>query len=1072
MRLLHTLLTIFCVLLHQTQAQTVDLSIENNSSPSSQDNSFEAAMKIVYRNYETLKTKYKKHSSSDQFHSNLYEEWEKWINNKFKEINASNGNAKENQIESLLKIVRNRAAYYSELINAFDDAKDIFAKSTYSPEYLNQIAEIRFLLNTAPWNYYLSSSESGFFQVQSRIAFESLSFSDPDAVSRATLGCVLETMVINDFPEDIHPEQTTKRLSELDKFLARRTEFDTIISRNIELTKILPESKASEVSAQNEPLKILSIQSSLPAAFFSGDLVDLLTLSNAALSDVKKAYPDKPDLALGANLLVSKLNHALGNKSKAYESASEAVKLAAANHEITSRNKCLAYIYNAKMAYTIGKNDDGNSSIIKAIEVFNNQIDSGYPYTGRESPLISGILTSIIEGLMNQASGDTLQKGFSLMAEPIERLVASAECRGVVPSEQLMLDAMQTSLLFARMMLVSGNTKEAEQIANHIIETFDTFQRDPNFTLSKQVNIYLDSLALSAYCSKKQGSEKAAPKLVQDWLKNYKTRINETIQGASEQQRMRFATQQQPFDFVASMEDPLAVAEMSFFSKGAVLESLMTQKKVVSQTADVDLKNQMAMIQKLKSQLQGKGDSQSEALQKLGENERTLAENVRRSFKESDILEILKNSNFRSIPKNIPPDSAFIDFIQFSEFGSLSKGSKRYAAIVISDKGKLTFQKLAPVSEVDTLITEFRALVSKSQNTESDKKLESICRELHDKLINPFKAQLKGVKELVVCPDGNLNFVPFGAFLDENNKFLLQSRTIRYVSSGRDLLRSVSSNPSKEMLIVANPKFNGSDSTDSEPFSPLPGTKVEASAATLAMQNSGYKVDVIEQTDATEEKLKSAKSPRILHIATHGFNLSGTHGSDSDPTKRGMKVTGLVSNDKANSEIPAVILPNEPNPMFRTGLALNRANDTFSEWVKGNQPASDNDGILQAGEVPTIDLTGTWIVILSACQTGEGAAMGGEGVFGLKRGFLQAGANNLIMTLWPIADKETSEIMTDFYQKIAEGSNDPGLNLCDIQKTWMERLRAEKGTAFAINRAAPFIMTTQGKISRGPLAQK
>jgi CHAT domain-containing protein len=121
---------------------------------------------------------------------------------------------------------------------------------------------------------------------------------------------------------------------------------------------------------------------------------------------------------------------------------------------------------------------------------------------------------------------------------------------------------------------------------------------------------------------------------------------------------------------------------------------------------------------------------------------------------------------------------------------------------------------------------------------------------------------------------------------------------------------------------------------------------------------------------------------------------------------------------------------------------------------------------LQAGEVPTIDLSGTWIVVLSACQTGEGEAMGGEGVFGLKRGFLQAGANNLLMTLWPIADKETSEMMTDFYKKIADGSTDPGRSLSEIQKDWITRLRSEHGTTFAINRAAPFILTAQGKISQ------
>jgi len=1064
MKIIHTLSLVFFVLLHQNQAQTVDLSTDDNSSLTSPSDSFESAMKIVHRNYETLKTKYKQHSSSDQFHSNLYEEWGKWINNKFNNSNNLNSNEKKYKLESLLTTARNRAAYYSELIKAFDDARSIFAKSNYSPEYLNQFAEIRFRLNTAPWNYYLSSSESGFFQVQSRIAFESLSFAEPDSLSRSSLGCVLETLIVNDFPQDIHPEQSTKQLSELDKFLARKAEIESIIIQRNELTKILPESKAAEVSSQNGPLKILALQSSLPAAFFSGDIVNLLNLTNAALSDLKKTYPDNPDFALGAILLSSKLNYALGNKSKAYEFASEAARLATNNNQITSRNKCLSFIYNAKMAYAIGKIDDGNSSIIKAIEVFTDQIDSGFPYTGRESPLVSGILAAILDGLMNQGSGDSLQKGFSMIAEPIERLAASAECRGVVPSEQLMLDTMQTSVLLAKIMLISGNTKEAYQIASHVIETYDTFQRDPNFTLSKQGNIYLDSLALSAYCSKKQGSGKAAQQLVQDWLKNYKNRINETIQGASEQQRLHFATQQQPFDFVASMEDPLAVAEISFFSKGVVLESLLTQKKVVSQTSDVDLKKQMDQIQLLKSQLQGQGNAQSDAQQKLGEKERDLAESVRRSFKESDVLEILRSSNFRLIPKSLPPDAAFIDFIQFSEFGSLGKAPKRYAAIIINDKGKLTFQKLAPVEEVDTLVRDFRTLVAQHSNTENDKKLEPICRKLYDQLLLPLEAQLKGTKELVVCPDGNLNFLPFGAFLDKNNHFLLENRTVRYVSSGRDLLRTVSNNPAKEMLILANPDFNGANPAGRETFLPLPGTKKEADAASVAMRDSGFNVQILEQAQAAEDQLKAAKSPRILHIATHGFNLASTHGSDSDPSKRGMKIKA-TSTEQSSTE-SSTILPNEPNPMFRTGLALSKANDTFSAWVSGKQPPSDNDGILQAGEVPTIDLSGTWIVVLSACQTGEGEAMGGEGVFGLKRGFLQAGANNLLMTLWPIADKETSEMMTDFYRKIAGGSTDPGKSLSEIQRDWITRLRSEHGTTFAINRAAPFILTAQGKISQ------
>ena len=1010
----HSLTVLFSLFIFNlSYGQTVDILDESSALDENPKLSFEAALKIEERDYKTLSSKYKDENRNVYY---LQEAWLRWIKEQNHEIADTPKDQRDQAYNELTKFTRNRTALLKECLQTIEAGEN----STRNIDASNPSEVMKFAGGVA-------------------------------------LKGVLDGLATMDFPIDIHPEEATKNMALMLKSNAGQADLAADLAQ-------------LGLSSGSSMPDFLDLQNSMPSALHQGDYDKSLKLATKALLTSQKEFPKNTDMILDALLWITKLHSTLADHETAFNHANEAVNFAQSKPDANPRKKCLSFIFLARTAFASGKEKLGQEALQSAIDLFLSKIDVGYPYTARESILVCGIMSALWEGAPYPNLGKFLQSGFENMSGPAQRLVASPEDRTVVPSEQITLDSFRVTLILAEMLFYAKDYENAAKLANSVVHAGTHLRGNVEF--SKQSGIYLNALAISAMAMKSSGSNEESAGLVKKWVENYKARCTETIQGASEQQRMRFATQQHPFDFVASMEDPLAVAEISFFCKGSVLESLLNQRKVASQSADGELQNQMAMIQKLKSQLQGKGDSQSEALQKLGENERTLAENVRRSFKESDILEILKNSNFRSIPKNIPPDSAFIDFIQFSEFGSLSKGSKRYAAIVISDKGKLTFQKLAPVSEVDTLITEFRALVSKSQNTESDKKLESICRELHDKLINPFKAQLKGVKELVVCPDGNLNFVPFGAFLDENNKFLLQSRTIRYVSSGRDLLRSVSSNPSKEMLIVANPKFNGSDSTDSEPFSPLPGTKVEASAATLAMQNSGYKVDVIEQTDATEEKLKSAKSPRILHIATHGFNLSGTHGSDSDPTKRGMKVTGLVSNDKANSEIPAVILPNEPNPMFRTGLALNRANDTFSEWVKGNQPASDNDGILQAGEVPTIDLTGTWIVILSACQTGEGAAMGGEGVFGLKRGFLQAGANNLIMTLWPIADKETSEIMTDFYQKIAEGSNDPGLNLCDIQKTWMERLRAEKGTAFAINRAAPFIMTTQGKISRGPLAQK
>ena len=150
------------------------------------------------------------------------------------------------------------------------------------------------------------------------------------------------------------------------------------------------------------------------------------------------------------------------------------------------------------------------------------------------------------------------------------------------------------------------------------------------------------------------------------------------------------------------------------------------------------------------------------------------------------------------------------------------------------------------------------------------------------------------------------------------------------------------------------------------------------------------------------------------------------------------------------------------NPMHRSGLALAGAQTTIEAWKREEVPAVGNDGIVTAEDVSTLDLQGTWLVTLSACDTGSGEARAGEGVMGLRRGFIQAGAQNLLMTLWPISDEITVQIMSDFYEAAHNSGNAPEA-LAEVQRKWLLKLRTEKGLAQAVNLAGPFIMSSQGK---------
>ena len=150
------------------------------------------------------------------------------------------------------------------------------------------------------------------------------------------------------------------------------------------------------------------------------------------------------------------------------------------------------------------------------------------------------------------------------------------------------------------------------------------------------------------------------------------------------------------------------------------------------------------------------------------------------------------------------------------------------------------------------------------------------------------------------------------------------------------------------------------------------------------------------------------------------------------------------------------------NPMHRSGLALAGAQTTLDAWRRGETPSSSDDGIVTAAEVGTLKLEGTELVVLSACETGVGEAKSGEGVLGLRRGFIQAGAKNLLMTLWSVADEETAQLMAEFYERFHATGNAPQA-LANAQRDWLVRLRKERGLQAAVTLAGPFILSSQGQ---------
>jgi CHAT domain-containing protein/tetratricopeptide (TPR) repeat protein len=400
-----------------------------------------------------------------------------------------------------------------------------------------------------------------------------------------------------------------------------------------------------------------------------------------------------------------------------------------------------------------------------------------------------------------------------------------------------------------------------------------------------------------------------------------------------------------------------------------------------------------------------------------------------------------------SIQAVLPADSALIEFAVYTpqEFRTEKNKPPRYLAYVLPAQGQPGWVDLGETTIIDRAVDSWRKSLRNPKRTDVKRQ----ARAVDEKVMQPVRPLLGAARRLLIAPDGLLNLIPFAALVNQQSRYLIERYDISYLTSGRDLLRMQTSKPSKNPpLVVANPIFGsvttgatraeqnskgspaGNWTSDqgraqSDPtevfFQPLLGTEREALAIKALLPEAA----MLLREQATETALKQSKAPIVLHIATHGFFLS-------DPDATPVEMGGLSSDDYLNisglrlSKWAAKI----ENPLLRSGLALAGVN----EHRTGN-----DDGVLTAMEAASLDLWGTKLVVLSACDTGVGEVKNGEGVYGFRRALVLAGSETQVMSLWPVEDKATG-ILIGYYRRLLEGEG-RGEALRQIQ---LERLKDRK----------------------------
>jgi CHAT domain-containing protein/Tfp pilus assembly protein PilF len=560
---------------------------------------------------------------------------------------------------------------------------------------------------------------------------------------------------------------------------------------------------------------------------------------------------------------------------------------------------------------------------------------------------------------------------------------------------------------------------------------------------------------------------------IEDWL------IGQVFSIGTEQQReTNLAT------FNGSKNRYLSLITMFFSENSQVIQSafdLVLRRKAIGAEAlmvqrDVVLSGKyphlaepfhdlkMIRIQIAKKVFDGAGGEGLEEHERLlfewSKQKDRIESELARSIPEMSLEKQLRDADRTAILENLPPRSILVEFIRFEKINfhevptkSKSASSEsRYLAFLLSaqELENVSMIELGDADKIDTLIGQYHQQIEKeweekfrgaedtdisrkaTQKRSETTKRQNLGIQLRQCLFDPIKTTLGEITRLFISPDGLINLLPFETLPLDEKKYLIDKYHISYVSSGRDIVRFNQKFPGEpgNPMIIADPDFdlcslpNLSDPNRESKyhrvswdlkkqnivFQRLKETEEEGKQIVDLLKanslNGGDPVLFIWRNALKKRIKEAANSPKIIHFATHGFFLMDQ--MDDQNRKRLESLQGKGW------------LPYRENPLLRSMVVLAGAN-TFLQGKSSLLPPEAEDGLLTAEDVSCLNLTKTKLVVLSACETGRGIIRTGEGVFGLRRAFVIAGAETLIMSLWEVPDSSTRELMVNYYMRLLKG---------------------------------------------------
>jgi len=353
-----------------------------------------------------------------------------------------------------------------------------------------------------------------------------------------------------------------------------------------------------------------------------------------------------------------------------------------------------------------------------------------------------------------------------------------------------------------------------------------------------------------------------------------------------------------------------------------------------------------------------------------------------------------KNVTWQDVKKVLKPNEVALEMVRFRFFNQTLSDSVIYACLYLKNDG--------------TMDTPGLFLMKDGRSMEGDYfkfYRNSIKFRMHDPYSyrvywKPIADHIGANSTLYLSADGVYNQINLEAIPTTGDKYVIDDSNIILVSNTKDIyfnkVKFKVVQEQNKATMFGNPEYYAASTQKVvHKITQLPGTEKEVEELSDLLEKSGWNAKDYLGLQATEGQLKQINNPKVFHIATHGF-FKTDNDNEEEP-----------SDTQSEAEI-------FNNPLMRTGLILEGGGDLLS---KTTYNYNIEDGILTAYEAMNLNLEKTDLVVLSACETGLGDVEAGEGVFGLQRAFIVAGARTLIMSMFKVNDEATQKLMVNFYSK-------------------------------------------------------